>query len=296
MRVNLEVTSMAIQESLYSSSNATKSSLDRMSTGLLINKASDNPSGLAIADKLRTQASSIKQGLSNITSGIALTQMADKAMSEQSNIIDIIKQKLLQASTATTSLNGADAISKDISKLLEQIDNIAQQTTYNGQLLLQLSAGSNDATGDSIFQVGIASADTITLGQGIASNASGLGMSAIVGVTSAGSEIFGINATTGTAESAQNVARSFLTITDNALSQINSWRADIGSTQGQLESSMKNLLTSAVHIENAESIIRDTDYAKESASFSRSNIVGQAGTYALSQANALQENVLSFLS
>lgn len=293
MQLNLEVSAMTVRESLYSSSYQTKSSLDKLSTGLHINKASDNPSGLSIADKLRTQASSISQGIENINSGIALTQITDKAMSEQSNILDVIKQKLIQASTATTSLDGANAISKDISKLLEQIDNIAKQTTYNGQLLLQLSAGGNGGTGISTFQVGTFASDTIQLNSGIASNNSGLGMSAVAGATSAGSGTFGVNTITGTATSAQIVARALMDDVDDSLTKLNSWRADIGSTQSQLESSKRNLDTSVTNLKNAESVIRDTNYAKESSNFSKSNINAQAGAYALSQANALQENVLS---
>jgi len=293
MQLNLEVSAMTIRESLYASSYNTKSSLDKISTGLHINKSSDNPSGLSIADKLRTQASSIRQGIENINSGIALTQITDKAMSEQSNILDIIKQKLIQASTATTSIDGANAIAKDISKLLEQIDNIGKQTTYNGQLLLQLSAGGNEGTSVSTFQVGTLASDTIQLSGGIASNSSGLGMSAVTGATSAASGTFGVNTITGTATSAQTAARALLDDVDDSLTQLNSWRADIGSTQSQLESSKKNLDTSVTNLKNAESVIRDTDYAKESSNFSKSNINAQAGAYVLSQANALQDNVLS---
>ena len=295
MQLNLQVSSMTVRESLYSSSYETKSSLNKISTGLHLNKASDDPSGLSIADKLRTQASSISQGIENINSGIALTQIADKAMSEQSNILDIIKQKLIQASTATTSIKGANAIAKDISKLLEQIDNIGKQTIYNGQLLLQLSAGGNHSTGISTFQVGTIASDTIQLDGGIASNVSGLGMNFVEGATSAGSGTFGVNTATGTAKSAQTAARALMNDVDGSLSQLNSWRADIGSTQSQLESSKNNLNTSVTNLKNAESVIRDTDYAKESANFSKNNIIGEAGTYALSQANALQNNVLSIL-
>ena len=286
MTLNLEVSAMTVRESLYTSSNGIKSSLEHLSTGLHINKASDDPSGLSIADKLRTQASSISQGISNINSGVSLTQIADKAMVEQSNMLDVIKQKLIQQATATTSIDGAKSIAKDISKLIDQIDNISDTTTYNGQMLLQESAAGTSL--ELRFQVGITSNDTISLQAGIFSNQSGLGVSTLYDSA--------VGASWTTATSAQDSARSFLQTIDDALTTLNAWRADVGSTQSQLESSVRNLATSVTNLKNAESVIRDTDFAKESANFSKSNITNQAGTYALSQANALQDSVLSYLT
>ncbi|MFA6684978.1 MAG: flagellin, partial [Arcobacteraceae bacterium] len=114
MRINTNVSALTAQESNTQINTNLRNSLEKLSSGLRINKASDDASGLAIADKLRTQASSIGQAISNGNSAVALLQIADKAMAEQSNILDIVKQKLIQASTATTSSAGREAISKDI--------------------------------------------------------------------------------------------------------------------------------------------------------------------------------------
>ncbi|MCT7644560.1 flagellin N-terminal helical domain-containing protein, partial [Aliarcobacter butzleri] len=120
MRINTNVSSLTAQEAAVNTNKNISSSLEKLSTGLRINKAADDASGLAIADKLRTQATSINQGISNGNSAVALLQITDKSMAEQSTILDTIKSKLIQANTDTTSVAGRTAIAKDITKLLQQ--------------------------------------------------------------------------------------------------------------------------------------------------------------------------------
>jgi len=285
MRINTNVASMNAQESNANTNLKLSSALEKLSSGLRINKASDDASGLAIADKLRTQASSIGQGISNANSAVSLTQIADKAMGEESNLIDILKTKLLQAATATTSTAGHDAIAKDVTKLLDQINNIATQTNYNGIQLLQAgTAVGGSTTGTLSFQVGETSSDTISSGGGVRANVSGLGLTALHTFASAG----------GANLSAAN-ASAQLDELDTALNRLNTWRADFGSTQNQLESATRNMMTQQTNIKAAESVIRDVDYAQESANFNKQNIISQAGTYAMSQANSVQQNVLRLL-
>ena len=292
MRINTNVSSLTALEANAQTNVTLSNSLEKLSTGLKINKASDDASGLSIADKLRTQASGLNQAVANGNSAVSLLQIADKAMAETSNILDIVKQKLIQASTATTSLDGIEAIGKDIKKLLEQVNNIAQQTTYNGTTLLQRSAAGASASVKLTFQMGSTSADLITLGSGIQANTTGLNkMSALM--IKAGSAF--LAAATTTAASAQAIARTYIAALDSALTQLNGWRADIGSTQNQLESSIRNMMTQVTNTKAAESVIRDVDYAQESANFNKQNIISQAGTYAISQANNVQQNVLRLL-
>ncbi len=282
MRINTNVSSLNAQESATNTNNTLRSSLEKLSSGLRINKASDDASGLAIADKLRTQASSIQQSISNGNSAVSLTQIADKAMAEQSNILDIVKQKLIQAATATTSSEGRTAIGKDIDKLLTQLNNIATQTNYNGIALLQETQASTSASLQQTFQMGEKSTNTISLAAGVQANTSGLSLSALQ--TSA-------NAGTWTAADVQG----HMATIDTALNTLNGWRSDVGSTQNQLESALRNMMTQHTNIKAAESVIRDVDYAAESANFNKSNIISQAGTYAMSQANAIQQNVMRLL-
>ncbi|QOG12183.1 flagellin [Arcobacter sp. FWKO B] len=282
MRINTNVSSLTAQESNTQINSNLRNSLEKLSSGLRINKASDDASGLAIADKLRTQASSIGQSIANGNSAVSLLQIADKAMAEQSNILDIVKQKLIQAGTATTSDEGRKAIGKDIGKLLTQLDEIAKQTNYNGIPLLQ-GASASVTTAKLEFQMGEKSTNVISLSSGIQANTkklqglSALKLSANNGGWSAGA------------------ARGHMAGIDSAINQLNTWRADFGSTQNQVESAIRNMMTQQTNIKAAESVIRDVDYAAESANFNKQNIVSQAGTFAMSQSNQVQQNILRLL-
>ncbi|MDY0180835.1 flagellin, partial [Aliarcobacter skirrowii] len=182
MRINTNVSSLTAQEAATNTNNSIKNSLEKLSTGLKINKASDDASGLAIADKLRTQVTSINQGIANGNSAISLLQIADKSMAEQSRILDTVKAKLIQASTDTTSTAGRVSIAKDVSKLLTQLNNIAGQTNYNGTYLLQASGGTGTAAsaqkGALTFQIGEKIADTIST-DNIRANTAGYGLTTL---------------------------------------------------------------------------------------------------------------------
>lgn len=283
MIINTNVSSLTAQEAAKNTNKSISNSLEKLSSGLRINKASDDASGLAIADKLRTQVTSINQGIANGNSAVTLLQIADKSMDEQSKILDTVKSKLIQANTATTSTAGRDAIGKDITKLLEQLDNIAKQVNYNGIQLLQADETKSSSSGSAehTFQIGEKSSDMITLGS-IRANTSGLSLGTISDLKDAGS------LTRTLAAGAQDTV-------DNAITQLNTYRSEVGSTQNQVESAVRNLMTQSTNIKAAESIIRDVDYAAESANFNKLNIISQAGSYSISQANSAQQNVLRLL-
>jgi flagellin len=282
MRINTNVASLAAMEANTNTAARLNSSLEKLSSGLKITKASDDAAGMAIADKLRTQASGLTQANENISSAIALTQIADKSMAEQSNILDTVKSKLIQASTSTTSEDGRESLRKDISKLLEQLDNIAMQTNYNGTQLLQTgTAVDGAALTDLNFLVGEKATDIISVGAGVRANATGLGLNTLRDIAADGLT--------------STIASGALTTLDDAITTLNGWRADYGSTQNQLESAGRNLRTQITNIKAAESVIRDVDYASESANFNKQNIIAQAGSYAISQANSMQQSVLRLL-
>ncbi len=285
MRINTNVASMVAQESSINTNKNLGTSLEKLSSGLRINKASDDASGMAIADKLRTQASGIAQGISNANSANSFIQIADKAMGEQSNILDMVKTKLLQAATSTTSEDGRTAIGKEIKALLTQFDNISTTTNYNSQALLDGS--------DFTFQIGEAAAETVSVSTShaattgsIASSSNGTSGAALASLK-AGFE-------TGVTFTATLANGSMDTI-DKALTNLNKVRSEFGSGQNQVESAIRNMMTTQTNIKAAESIIRDVDYAAESANFNKQNIIAQAGTYAMSQANSIQQNVLKLL-
>ena len=306
MRINTNISSLGAQEAATNTNKSIANSLEKLSTGLKINKASDDASGLAIADKLRTQVTSINQGISNGNSAVALLQITDKSMAEQSKILDTIKSKLIQANTDTTSVAGRTAIAKDITKLLQQLNNIGEQTNYNGTTLLQASRTTADASnianltvgrsakGGLSFQIGEGTADLITT-RTINSNVAGLGLTGLAKDVRSGAKA-SAGATAGTTGVfTRTMAQSGQKAIDKAITTLNGYRGDIGSTQNQVESAVRNLMTQATNIKNAESVIRDVDYAEESANFNKLNIISQAGSYAISQSNAVSQNVLRLL-
>ena len=306
MRINTNVSSLTAQEASTSTNKNISNSLEKLSTGLKINKASDDASGLAIADKLRTQVTSINQGISNGNSAIALLQITDKSMAEQSKILDTIKSKLIQANTDTTSTAGRTAIAKDVTKLLQQLNNIGEQTNYNGTTLLQkarttLNASTEanltarrTAKGGLSFQIGEGTADLITT-RTINSNVAGLKLTALAKAVRTGAKV-AADATAGTTGVfTRALASAGQKAIDTAITTLNGYRGDVGSTQNQVESAIRNLMTQSTNIKAAESVIRDVDYAEESANFNKLNIISQAGSYAISQSNATQQNVLRLL-
>ncbi|MCK5110927.1 MAG: flagellin [Arcobacteraceae bacterium] len=283
MRINTNIASLTAQESAVNVNKNLSSSLEKLSTGLRINKASDDASGMAIADKLRTQASAVGQGIANANSANTFIQIADKAMAEQSNIMDIVKTKLMQASTSTTSTDGRTAILNDIKALLTQFDAISSSTNYNGTTLLD---GSNfdfqigeDSTNDKVTVTTSYAAKTASIDSGTGGS---VGVASLSGMTTA-------------ASFTAAVALESMEAIDTALTNLNTVRAEFGSGQNQIESALRNMMTTKTNLKAAESIIRDVDYAAESANFNKQNIIAQAGTYAISQANAIQQNVLKLL-
>ncbi len=254
--------------------------LERVATGLLLNKAADNAASLAISDNLRTEASGVYQSMENVNSALAMTQIGDKAMGEQSNILDSVKKDLLQASTDTTSQEGREALLEKVQKSLEQLNNIASQTNYNGTNLLQAGPNDTAASDSQEFQAGSGSSDTIATNS-VQANTTGLGLDDLLN-----QDPSSFNAST---------ARSFLDTVDEAINTLSSERSNFGSTANQLESSYRNLATQYTSTMEARSILTDVDYAKETSSFSKQNILAQVGAFSLAQSNVSQQNVLRLL-
>ncbi|MDD2887209.1 MAG: flagellin [Aliarcobacter sp.] len=268
----------ALNQNVYLNLNQ---SLNRIATGVELNQSSDNASGLSIANSLTTQANGYSQAIENANSGIAATQIASGATNEQSKILDNVKEKLLQASTATTSQEGRTALLKDIQSQLDQFNKIASGTNYNGQTLLQKSSTDNSASDVQQYQTGLDGSKIVETSS-VQSNTQGLGLNALVNQDS----------TTFSSTDAKN----FLSSVDNALSGLNDIRSQLGSTQNQLESTSRNLVSQQTSTLNAASLF-ETNYAKETSNFSKQNILSQIGAYGQAQANNInQQSVLRLLS
>ena len=274
MQVN---SNSAINQNVYLNLNQ---SLNRIATGVSLNQSSDNASGLSIANSLLSQANGYSQAIENTNSAVAATQIASGATNEQSKILDNVKEKLLQASTDTTSQEGRDAILKEIKAQLDQFDKIASGTNYNGQTLLQKSSTDNSASDVQQYQTGLYG-NKIVENSSVQSNTQGLGLTALVNQ----------DPITFSATDASN----FLNSIDKAMSGLNDIRGQFGSTQNQLESSSRNLVSQQTSTLNATSLF-ETDYAKEIANFSKQNVLSQIGAYGQAQANNInQQSVLRLL-
>ncbi len=257
----------------------TNQALTRIATGIELNKSSDNASSLSIATNLLAQSNGYSQAIENTNSAIAATQIASGATTEQSNILNNIREKLQQASTDTTSQEDRDAILKDVQKQLEQFDKIASSTNYNGTTLLQNSQTDTSASQNLQYQAGLNGQDIIE-STGIQSNTQGLGLTDLVNQ----------NSSTFTADQASK----YLETVDKAISGLNDVRGNLGSVQNQLESSNRNLLTQQTNTLNAASLF-DTNYAKESANFSKQNILAQIGAFGQAQSNNINQQTVSRL-
>lgn len=268
----------ALNQNVYLNLNQ---SLNRIATGVELNQSSDNASGLSIANSLTTQANGYSQAIENANSGVAATQIASGATNEQSKILDNVREKLLQASTATTSQEGRTALLKDIQSQLDQFNKIASGTNYNGQSLLQKSSTDNSASDVQQYQTGLDGSKIVETSS-VQSNTQGLGLTALV------------NQDSTTFSSAD--ARNFLSSIDKAMTGLNDIRSQFGSTQNQLESTSRNLVSQQTSTLNAASLF-ETNYAKESSNFSKQNILSQIGAYGQAQANNInQQSVLRLLS
>jgi len=476
--INTNIAAMNAHNNALMNNRNVDSALSKLSSGLRINSAADDASGMAIADSLRSQASSLGQAIANANDGVSIIQTADKAMDEQIKILDTIKTKATQAAQDGQTADSRQALQKDIAKLMENLNNIASQTSFNGQNLLnggfmnkqfQVGAFSNETvkvnigatnsgqigqirteTGAGVTKAGSVSMkiDGVTFQNVVVSTGAGTGLGALASMINANQDalgvravanvskqigagaiaagnvvsltingvkigtisgvlandsdgrlvnainaqkvLTGVTATTdkdghliltsdgrgvkiskgtgiitatefygrltltklnagdivvssavagsgfstgatvaqknlrltdvigkfdadtasaaggnikgatvltglGTGVSTLKGAMLVMSIAQSAQKNLNSIRSDLGSTQNQLISTINNISVTQVNVKAAESQIRDVDFASESANFSKYNILAQSGSYAMSQANAVQQNVLRLL-
>ena len=257
----------------YSQMNQDKlqSSMEKLSTGNRINRAADDSAGMAIANQLRSQSNGLLQANKNINDAVGLVQIADGAMEEYQQILVTARDKAIQATSDTNSQEARDALEEDVKQLLQQADDIAKTTQFNGINLLD-----GTFTGKQ-FQVGSESGQTLTM--------------SIANVDIASQSIADgdIDLTSSAGADAAIVSL------DAAIKSVDTVRSGIGSTQIALESRLRVNTNTQVNVKAAESQIREVDYAYESANFDKLSILNQAGSYALAQASMTQQQVLRLL-
>ncbi|MBI5559548.1 MAG: flagellin [Deltaproteobacteria bacterium] len=260
---------------LRDSQKALADSLSRLSSGKRITKAADDASGMAIANSLESQVRGLGQSIRNATDAIAVAQVADGALGESAEIIMTIREKALQAANASQTYESRQALQADIGKALTALNDIAANTSYNGQKLL-----SGQFT-DKSFQVGAYSGETVDL------NIANAAPETLGGDEGNLTEINVL-----TPESAQQA----LSITDDALARLDAIRSELGSTQNQLSSSISNLSLTLVNAASAESQILDLDFAEESMNLARMQVLEKAGVFAITQTGKInRQSMLDLL-
>jgi flagellin len=273
MVVNFNAAALNAQRNLGMTSKGLNQSIQRLSSGLQVNSAADSPAGLVISQQMRSKADGMSQAIKNTNDGVNLIKTAEGALNEVHSLLR--QMRTLSVHAANEGINSANDLAADqaaIAAAADSIDRIAASTRFNGKLLLD---GSYTAQ---TLQIGEESTDTLTVN--IADlTAVGLGVdSGTLDVTVAGGGATAID------------------LIDTAIQTISTARAELGATQKYtLEATLNSLSVSEENIRSSESAIRDADMSKEMVEFTRNNIMMQAGTSMLAQANQSSQSVLSLL-
>ncbi|WP_281179596.1 flagellin N-terminal helical domain-containing protein [Dactylosporangium aurantiacum] len=257
-------------------------SLEKLSSGFRINRAADDAAGLSISEGLRSQIGGLKVAVRNAQDGISVVQTAEGALTETHSILQRMRDLSVQASsTGSQDTDARTAAQTEFTQLNAELDRIATTTAFGGQKLLDPS-GAYTGT----FQVGAntASADQIAVNLGTAAFG---GVTAVTGFDSTGLGVVSLDLVTG--------ASAAITAIDSAIKGVSTARATLGAYQNRFEHTINNLNVAVENLSASESRIRDTDMASEMVSFTRSQILTQAGTSMLAQANQAPQNVLSLL-
>jgi flagellin len=272
LRVNSNIASLNAQRSLSNTTDRLQANYRRLSTGLRISTASDDAAGLAISERFRAQVRSTNQAIRNAQDGISLTQTGEGALNEVSSILIRMRELSTQAANGTVSSADRTTLNQEFTDLINEIDRIAQSTTFNGVKLL-------DGTGSTLtFQVGTGTAvgiDTIQLSTSD-TLASTLGLSSL-NIGSTGSPSTAINSL------------------DNAINVVSRVRGQFGAAQNRLTTTIANLQIQSENLSAAESRIRDVDVAVETSALTRNSILQQAAISILAQANTQPQAALQLL-
>lgn len=275
LRIASNIASQTVQKNLKGVSNEGNASLERLSSGKRITKSADDAAGLAISTNLEAQTKGLRQATRNANDGISLVQTAEGGLNEVSNILVRLRELTIQASSDTVGEQERGFLDKEYQQLSTEIDRISESTTFNGAQLLN---GKGKGTMD--FQVGAFDGEQnkITFDSGETdSSAANIGI-----------EGTGINDKDSALEAISNV--------DAAIEKVSGQRANLGSIQSRLSSTVKNLEVQTINQDNARSVIQDADIALESASVASNNVIKQAAISTLAQANNIPNSALRLIS
>ncbi|GGP45160.1 flagellin [Shewanella saliphila] len=268
--VNTNVTSMKAQKNLNSSSQALSTSMERLSSGLRINSAKDDAAGLAISNRLNSQVGGLEVGMRNANDAISIAQIAEGAMQEQTNMLQRMRDLAIQSENGANSADDLAAIQAEITQLTTEITAIGNSTAFGNTKLMtgSFSAGK-------LFQVGHQEGEDVTVAVNT-NNAVSLSVDGLAVTTSAG-------------------RNSALGKIDSAIKNIDTQRAALGAVQNRLAYNISNSANTQSNVADAKSRIVDVDFAKETATMTKNQVLQQTGSSMLAQANQLPQIALSLL-
>ena len=276
--INTNLASMNAQRNLNGSQNSLATSMQRLSSGLRVNSAKDDAAGLAIAERMNAQVRGMNVAVRNANDGISMSQVAEGALSRVGDALQRMRELALQSRNASNSDSDKDSLNKEFAELQKEITRVIGGTTFNGKHIMGAEAtgmtfqiGAN-VTGDDIIRVTT---------ENLNSNA----------------DITAVTVSTAVIDSTANATAiaSVIEFIDTALDTVNNQRATFGATQSRFEAIISNLQQSVENQSAARSRIMDADFAQETANLSRAQILQQAGTAMVAQANQLPQQVLRLL-
>ncbi|MFN5098503.1 flagellin [Limnohabitans sp.] len=272
--INTNIKSLISQQALNKNGRALSAAMEQLSTGKRINSAADDAAGLAISNRMTAQIRGLDQAVRNANDGISMIQTAEGALSEVTNMLQRIRELSVQAANDTYSDVDRESLQLEVTELINEIDRIGNNTMWNGMYLF---AGDIGDGGDFSIQVGVGdSVDSVIEGTLYEMDAGVLDVDALDISTSAD-------------------AQSAMLSIDSAISTIDNWRAEYGAKINRLTYASDNITNVLLNTTESRSRILDTDYAKASSELSRTQIIQQAATAVLAQANTDQQTVLKLL-
>lgn len=264
--VNTNIMSLNAQKSISRTNGALSTAMERLSSGLRINSAKDDAAGLAISQRMTAQINGMNQAIRNANDGISFAQTAEAAISEVTNALQRIRELAVQSANGTYTTSDRANLDAEAQQLMSEITRINGDTEFNGAVIFNGS--------DRTLQVGADAGQTITIA----------GASALVAMTTPAGDVASAGA-----------ASELLASVDSILDNLSTRRAHLGAAQSRLSSAVSSLQNSSEALSASRSRIQDADFAAETASLTRAQILQQAGTAMLSQANSAPQNVLSLL-
>ena len=300
--INTNVTSLIAQRNLSNSQTALATTMARLSSGLRVNSAKDDAAGLAIAERMSSQVRGMNVAVRNANDGISMAQTAEGALGKSSDILQRMRELAVQAANASNSDTDKESLDNEFDQLSKEVQRVFSSTTYNSRTILAKDAG------DQVFQVG---ANTTADNQITITTEDMSGNSAITDVTgkaavAAGNGLDGVAGTADDTAAVAAVPRAVITgdaedilavieLIDDAIDFVSSERSVLGAAQSRFENAISYLQISSENQSASRSRIMDADYAQETAALSRAQILSQAGSAMLAQANQQPQSVLALL-